>query len=190
MPTYQALSDLVTIEASLVGTNPQSASFAVPMIAWEFSFAGWGATRTMTFSGTRAQALADWVASGGSVGDAVYVAIYQMLSQRSAPSSFVVGRRDPIDGDWGTALDAIYAENGNWYAFCLADDRTPSGILEAGNWVTTKIALLFPETADADVYSQAGGNLHQHQPLLPAHIRRLDHRNRHFLLSAVLSELL
>lgn len=159
MPTYQSQSDLVTINATLTATNPQSASFAVPMVAWQFNFGSWGADRIRTYAGTRTAVLAAWVADGGSVGDAVYRALDSMLKQQGAPSSVMVGRRDPGDADWGAALTAIYAADNSWYAFCLADERLAAGILEAATWASQRIVFFQGSTADADVYNDVAGNL-------------------------------
>lgn len=164
MPTTQALSDLVTINSVLVGLNPQSTSFAIPMIAASFTASGWGALRAMVFSGTASQILADMVTSGITVGSAIYIAVDEMFGGRPSPSSVVIGRRDAADADWATALTAIKATSdtltgGGWYAFCLADERTAAGILEAAVWTKTQVALYVAQTADADVYDEVANNL-------------------------------
>ena len=164
MPTTQALSDLVTINYVLVGLNPQSASFAVPMIAAEFTASGWGALRAQVFSGTSSQILGDLVTSGIAAGDPIYVAVREMFGGRPSPSSVVIGRRDAADADWETALTAIKAtadtlSGGGFYAFCLADERTAAGILSAATWAKGETVLYIAQTADADVYNEVADNL-------------------------------
>ena len=158
MPTVDALSDIVQIISEITGDNPPGASFSSCLIVDEFG--GWGTDRVREYSGPRSAALASWVADGGAEGDAVYGAISRFFSQRSCPPTVKVGRRDAGDVSWTASLTAIRAADAEWYAFCAPSVRDAATIEEIDAWAAAAGMQLFAaQTADADVYSGASGNL-------------------------------
>ena len=158
MPTVDALSDIVQILSEITGGNAPGASFSDCAIIDEFG--GWGTDRVREYPGPRSAALAALEADGLGAGTAVYEAASQFFSQRSAPPTVKVGRKDAGDLSWTAALDAIRAADAEWYAFCTPAVRDAATILEIGQWaVAAGMQLHVAQTADADVYAGSVGNL-------------------------------
>lgn len=87
--------------------------------------------------------------------DPVYRAAEAYYSANPNPGVFVVGLRKAEDVTWEDTLDAVQAENDDWYGFSciLLDSELTSfstfeaAIIEIADWAESKIKLFFFSTA-------------------------------------------
>jgi hypothetical protein len=152
VPTVADLQDVVSITSVLTAGAPTGVSFATVAIVAEFG--GWGTDRWRTYSSLAALEV-DF-----AYGTPVYAAGRQFFAQASRPPIVGVGRRDPGDPSWTSALTAIRAASSDWYGACFPEARLEADLLEIGAWANAAgMQLVVLQTADADVLSGAGGNL-------------------------------
>lgn len=148
-----ALDQIVPVSIKVGSIIPSQISFGVPMIVGQFLTS----KTTTPFTRSRIYAsLADMKADGWTTSDVPYLYAASLLSQNPNVQYFVIGRRDSADADWATALDAIQAENSNWYAFTIIPvGSTGSAILteqlQIAAWAEIAKRPAFMDTADATI---------------------------------------
>jgi hypothetical protein len=121
VPTVADLQDVVSITSVLTAGAPTGVSFATVAIVAEFG--GWGTDRWRTYSSLAALEV-DF-----AYGTPVYAAGRQFFAQQSSPPIVGVGRRDPGDPSWTSALTAIRAASSDWYGACFPEARLEADLL-------------------------------------------------------------
>jgi hypothetical protein len=146
------LSDIVQVTISRETTAVSQPSFGVPAILTEFL------TSKTNPAFTRARfygSLAEMTADGWSGSDAVYDAATLIFSQSPVVEKILVGRKDAADADWAAALNAVQAEESNWYTFSIIPESGTevAEIKEAMAWTETQKKIFFYNTTSADAYN-------------------------------------
>lgn len=156
------ISQIVDVQISKNTITVQGASFGIPMIVAAFA----SDKTTTTFTRIRQYAsLTDMAADGWLTSDAVYLAAQAIFNQNPTVKYLYVGRRETAgtpDANWAAALDAIIAENAEWYgmyvlpigsdAASIATEHTQIAVWTQDR-TNMKIAVL--ETHDANVLSSS-----------------------------------
>lgn len=143
------MSQLDTIVSVVIDRQTSSvsqASFGIPGVMAAFL-----TTKTTAPFNERARAyssMKELAADGWVSGDAVYEAVSAIFRQNPAVPVVVVGRRQvaettPValtaDATWDAALNAIAAENNDWYKFVICPTSTGTAIAElkeAAEWAS------------------------------------------------------
>lgn len=159
------LNDIVTVEITRETTPISVASFGIPMIASEF------ATSKTTPAFTRARSystLAEMVADGWSApdpetpgsGDPEYLKAQALFTQNPRPSRVIIGRKDSTDANWAAALDAIQAENDEWYGLLAIPDGTFSTDVTAiATWVESQRKIYFVQALDTAILTNGTSDI-------------------------------
>ena len=93
--------------------------------------------------------LAVMVQDGWEETDPVYTVAEAYFGNKKNPRNFIVGLRKDTDADWAATLDAIQAENDDWYGFtCILSDTelaTPAALNSAieaiADWTEDQVKL-------------------------------------------------
>lgn len=80
----------------------------------------------------------------------VYKAANAIFAQRRSPERIKVGRKSSGDANITAALNAIEAEDPDWYCL-LAEFKTSAQIQEIATWIATRRKILIASSEDADV---------------------------------------
>lgn len=147
------IDQIVQVNVKVGSIIPSQIAFGIPMIAAPFA-----TNKTTTpFGRTRIySSLSDMTSDGWSTSDAPYLYAASLLAQNPNVKYFVVGRRDTADTDWATALTAIQAEYGAWYAFTAVPVGTTGPAilteqLQIAAWAETAKRPYFGDTSDSAI---------------------------------------
>ncbi len=101
---------------------------------------------------TRVKSYANLVAVGVDFATTtkVYKAAAAIFSQERAPTSIKIGREEAGDANTTAALNAIEAEDSDWYCL-LSTYRTSASIVEIAAWIEAKTKIYIANSQDADV---------------------------------------
>lgn len=160
MPDPGFLSDIIDVTITLADAEIQREGFSDIMLVSEHAIGA--PLRTLTFTGKKNDVLDAVVAAGFPPGSPAYVQARAVMSQRPAVRTIHIGRRDAGDGTWADTLDAIRAENGDWYGLAV-DTRDAAEIVEISEWCGSsgegQFVLYMAQTKDADVKTGSNGNV-------------------------------
>lgn len=160
MPDPGFLSDIIDVTITLADAEIQREGFSDIMLVSEHVVGS--PDRVQTYTGKKNEVLDAMVADGFLAGTPAYVQARAVMSQRPAVRTIHIGRRDAADGTWADTLDAIRAENGDWYGLAV-DTRDADEILEIAEWCGSsgdgQFVLYMAQTKDADVKTASNGNI-------------------------------
>ena len=115
------INQIVQVNITRQSASASLPGFGVPAIIAQFL------TSKTTAAFTRARyyySLAELTADGWAVTDSVYLAANAIFSQSPRVPKILVGRLDSGDASLAAGLDAIRAEQDNWYAYGVVGQRT------------------------------------------------------------------
>lgn len=150
-----ALSDIIDVSVTLQQADVSRDGFAGVMLVSQHSVTS---DRVETYTGSKTEILAAMLDAGHEESGSAYNMARAVLTQRPALATVKIGRKDAGDADWPEALDAIYAEDPDWYGLAC-DTRAASDIEDIVGWTSGKFVLYLALTLDADVKAGTSGNL-------------------------------
>lgn len=141
------LNDIVTVVISRETTSVTQAGFGTPAILATFATS----KTTPVFPRTRYySSLTEMVAEGWLTTDDAYMMAEKLLAQNPKVSRFMVARHDSGDATYAAALNAIAAEQSDWYVL-LAATVTKADVLAIAAWVEAEKKLYLTRSAEAEV---------------------------------------
>lgn len=142
----------ITQESSAVSRAGFNTLLVIPAAAHAV-FAG----RTQEFSGS--SILQDMVTAGFAETDQAYLQASAALAQRPRHSKIKVGRIDAADANLTASMNAIEAEDPDFYGF-VHGSRAEADILELAAWTESNGRHLYgAQTEDAAVTAETAGNV-------------------------------
>ena len=160
MPDPNQISDIVDVTILLDVSAVGAAGFGVPMVAAEFTApGGWvGVARAKLYAGSPEGILSSMAADGFATDSESYGQVTALMTQSPPPSSVVVGRLDAGDADITAGLDAIRAENADWYPFSITS-RAAGVIQLAFAWAQPRFVFFSSFSKDADPLNDVGNHI-------------------------------
>lgn len=137
------IADIVQVTVNVQEARLTRAGFGVPLIF---------APAESTVFATRVKeypTLTDLAVDFSST-TKVYKTAQALFSQSQSPTRVKVGRRETGDASHTTALDAIVAEDPDWYCL-LTTYKGSSDITELAAWTEAKTKIFLASSEDADV---------------------------------------
>lgn len=137
------LADVINVTVNVADTKITRAGFGVPLIFSNIANTVF-AERVREYPNLLA------VADDFAATTKVYKCAAAIFAQQPAPTRIKVGRFNTGDASLATALDAIEAENTDWY--CLLTDYKSSADIQAiAAWASTKAKIFLASSEDVDV---------------------------------------
>ncbi len=136
-------TDVVNVTVNVADTRITRTGFGVPLI---FDLV----ESTVFTPRTKAYASITGVAADFATTTKTYKAAAAIFAQERAPKSIKVGRQETGDADITAALNAIEAEDSNWYCI-VSPHRVVANIQEIALWVSTRTKIYIANSQDADV---------------------------------------
>ena len=160
MPDPNQISDIVDVTILLDVSAVGAAGFGIPLVVAEFTApGGWvGVTRAKAYTGSPEEIIAAAIADGFAADSETVGQLTTTVSQSPPPSTVVVGRADAGDADITVSLDAIRAENTDWYAFAITS-RSAGVIQQAFAWAEPRFVFFSAVTRDADALNDVGNHV-------------------------------
>jgi len=137
------IADVVQVTVNVADTRVTQAGFGTPLI--------FDLIASSVFS-ERVRLYPNLAAVAVDFADTtkVYKAAAAIFAQERAPTSIKVGRRDSGDASHTAALNAIEAEDSDFYAIITAY-RASADLTEIAAWVETRSKIFLASSEDADV---------------------------------------
>jgi Protein of unknown function (DUF3383) len=136
-------SDVVNVVVNVADTKVTRTGFGVPLILDIIE-------STVFAARTKSYASITEVAADFATTTKTYKAAAAIFAQSRAPSSIKVGREEAGDANITAALNAIEAEDTNWYCL-LTPKRVSADIQEIALWISTRTKIYIANSQDADV---------------------------------------
>lgn len=137
------LADVINVTVNVADTQITRTGFGTPLIFSLISSAVFP-ERGRVYPNLAAVAV-DFAAT-----TKVYKAANAIFSQKRAPTKIKVGRRDAGDASHTAALNAIEAEDSDFYCV-LTDYKLSAAIVEIAAWTEAKTKIFAASSEDADV---------------------------------------
>lgn len=155
--------DIIDVQVTISsGGGVAVQAFTDPLFVSEFAANASFPGRVKAYTGTFAQMRAALIADGFASTSAPVRQVTAAMAQSGPPNRIYIGRRDPLDADWGEALTAIFDEAGladqSLYSFAV-DERDPIEIEAIADWAQPQFALYMAQTDAASVYNNQPGNV-------------------------------
>ena len=163
MANPNTLAPKIDTTVVIVTGTAQASGFSAPMFVSEFASSVSFPTRIKSYAGSRDEKSALMLADGFATTSSAYRQMRAAMDQDGPPATIYIGRRDPGDADWGTALDAIYSENSDDWYWMAVDARSSADIQQINAWVQPvggdpKFAAYLAQTSSAQVLAGTAGN--------------------------------
>jgi len=137
----------ININIILAALQVGQQDFGTPLFVAEESGMGAGFTERIRFYDSQDAVDAD----ASDLGATAVAALTVMFSQDLVPARVACGRADIVAPEtYSQALDAINAENSNWYGIAI-QSRTDTDISSAASWADTNKRLYVAQCKDADI---------------------------------------
>lgn len=137
----------ININIILAALQVGQQDFGTPLFVAEQSGMGVGFTERIRFYDSQDAVTAD----ATDLGATAVAALTAMFNQSLTPSRVACGRADIAAPEtYAQALDAIYAENPNWYGIAT-QTRDDPGISSAAGWANSNKRLYVAQCNDADI---------------------------------------
>lgn len=148
------LSEIVNVTITKATAAVTRAGFGTPLFVSEFTApVGWSGTRVAAYNDI------DEVAVDFPLGtEAAYLQAAAAFNVEPAPSQIKIGREDSGDASKGDTMDAIVAEDNDWYGF-THETRAEADIVALAAWAEPRENKLFvAQSSNADVKSDTTPN--------------------------------
>lgn len=146
------ISQVINVTVNVGDVHVSATGFGTPLILDQFL--------SSVFAGGRVRAYTSITSVGVDFATTskVYKAAAAIFAQARAPSTIKVGRKDAGDASFAAAIDAIIAEDGDWYCL-LAVDRVKANLQAIAASIETKKKISIACSEDADVIAAGSADL-------------------------------
>jgi hypothetical protein len=150
------LEDIVNVEITVATVTVAQQGFGTPLVLGPASFTD--RVRVYSASTWQAELVADLVTGGmteaAALASTTYGAVRAIMSQNPKPRNVKVGRSDLTAASIGADLDAIWAEDPDWYGLAMASSAADA-ITAAATWAETRPVIFAAQTDEANVLDPA-----------------------------------
>lgn len=137
----------ININIILAALRVAQQDFGTPLFVAEQSGMGAGFTERIRFYDDQDDVDAD----ATDLGATAVAALTAMFNQTLTPARVACGRADIVAPEtYSQALDAISAENDNWYGIAI-QSRAETDISSAASWAATHDRVYVAQSSDADI---------------------------------------
>lgn len=153
------LEDIVNVEITVATVTVAQQGFGTPLVLGPAPFSD--RVREYSASTWQEELVADMV-TGGMTEDAArasttYGAVRAIMTQNPKPKNVKVGRSDLAAATIGADLDAIWAEDPDWYGLAMASSATDD-ITAAAAWAETHPVLFAAQSDQASILDGSATN--------------------------------